>query len=146
MGHHRAFLHAGNLTYAAPSRLLPHRLLTPVPSLSAQTFAQRPGGPLWFGLPISNILNSVVSLTVKADSLTLVTNQAPGLVLSAALCTFNNASCGAFTALNQRGYVHAVFKNTGYIAASFTLEVGCGDGELEAQSVSGEGPSVWLSI
>lgn len=89
----------------------------------AQAFRPKSSGPLWFGLPIPETLNSLISLTVKADSLTLVANVAPGLVLSAVLCTFDNASCGSFTALNQRGYVHTVFKNIGTIDSSYTVEV-----------------------
>ncbi|KAK9799370.1 hypothetical protein WJX73_004741 [Symbiochloris irregularis] len=96
-----------------------------------QAFSKVQGGPLWFGLPITQILNSVVTLNVAADSLTLVTNQSPGLVLSAVLCTFNNASCGSFVALNQHGYVHVVFQNTGYIDASYTVELtNCSTGFL----------------
>ena len=40
-------------------------------------------GSLYFGLPVTSILNSVVTLTVDAGSLTLVQNVAPGKVVSA---------------------------------------------------------------
>ena len=101
-------------------------LIRPLP----QAFSKLQGGPLWFGLPLSSILNSVVTLNVAADSLTLVTNESPGLVLSAVLCSFDNATCGSFTALNQRGYVNVLFQNTGYIDASYTVEVSCCCGRL----------------
>ena len=68
-------------------------------------------------------LSSVVTLTVNADSLAMVTNQSPGQVISATMCTFNNASCGGFTALNQRGYLTVVLRNSGYIAAAYTVQV-----------------------
>ena len=41
------------------------------------------GGPLWFGLPITSITNSLVTINVVADSLELVTNESPGKILSA---------------------------------------------------------------
>lgn len=93
------------------------------PPAALQVFSKQSNGPLWFGLPVNNIMNSVVTLNVRADSLTLTTNTAPGAVISAVLCSFNNASCGGFTALNQHGYLHAVIQNTGYIDASYTVEV-----------------------
>ena len=40
-------------------------------------------GSLYFGLPVNSILNSVVTLTLDAASLTLVQNVAPGKVVSA---------------------------------------------------------------
>ena len=88
-----------------------------------QAFTKSTGGDIWFGLPVTATLSSVVTLTVNADSLTLVTNQSPGQVISATMCTFNNATCGGFTALNQRGYLTAVVRNSGYIAAAYTVEV-----------------------
>ena len=55
-------------------------------SLSAspgQVFYKVAGGPLWFGLPVTSISNSLVTLNVIADSLQLVTNLSPGKILSA---------------------------------------------------------------
>ncbi len=40
-------------------------------------------GSLYFGLPVTSILNSVVTLTLDAASLTLVQNVASGKVVSA---------------------------------------------------------------
>ena len=48
-----------------------------------QVFTKASGGPLWFGLPITSITNSLITLNVIADSLRLVTNQSPGKILSA---------------------------------------------------------------
>ena len=39
------------------------------------------------------------------------------------VCQFNNASCGVFQALAQRGYLTAIIKNTGSLATSFTISV-----------------------
>lgn len=46
-------------------------------------------GSLYFGLPVTSILNSVVTLTVDAGSLTLVQNVAPGKVVSAQASLFS---------------------------------------------------------
>ena len=48
-----------------------------------QVFTKASGGPLWFGLPVTSITNSLITLNVIADSLRLVTNQSPGKILSA---------------------------------------------------------------
>ena len=90
---------------------------------AVQAFSKSTGGDIWFGLPVTATMSSVVTLTVNADSLALVTNQSPGQVISATMCTFNNATCGGFTALNQRGYLTVVLRNSGYIAASYTVQV-----------------------
>jgi hypothetical protein len=81
------------------------------------------GGSLKFGLPITSILNSVVTLTVNADAVTLVDNVSPGKILSAQVCQFNNATCGSFQALTQRGYLTATVQNAGSIAAAFIVSV-----------------------
>ena len=51
--------------------------------LGMQAFYPVAGGPLWFGLPVTGITNSIVTLSVAADSLALVTNESPGKILSA---------------------------------------------------------------
>lgn len=51
-----------------------------------QVFYKVAGGPLWFGLPVTSISNSLVTLDVVADSLQLVTNLSPGKILSAQAC------------------------------------------------------------
>ena len=43
-------------------------------------------------------------------------------ILSAQVCTFNNVTCGSFTALNQRGYLKVQVENTGYIAAAYSVQ------------------------
>ena len=88
-----------------------------------QAFTKSSGGDICFGLPVTATLSSVVTLTVDADSLTLVTNQSPGQIISATMCTFNNATCGGFTALNQHGYLFVIVRNSGYIASSYTVQV-----------------------
>ena len=37
------------------------------------------------------------------------------------VCQFGNATCGGFTALNDRGYLQVALQNAGAIAASFTV-------------------------
>lgn len=81
------------------------------------------GSSLKFGLPITSILNSVVTLTVNADAVTLVDNVSPGKIQSAQVCQFNNATCGSFQALTQRGYLTATVQNAGSIAAAFIVSV-----------------------
>lgn len=80
-------------------------------------------GSLRFALPITSILNSVVTLTVNADAVTLIDNVSPGKILSAQVCQFNNATCGSFQALTQRGYLTATVQNAGSIAATFIVSV-----------------------
>ncbi len=79
---------------------------------------------LQFGLPVTSILNSVVTLTVNADAVSFVNNVSPGRILSARVCQFNNATCGSFQALTQRGYLTATLQNAGSVAATFIVSVG----------------------
>ena len=48
-----------------------------------QAFYPTAGGPLWFGLPVTAVTNSLVTLNVIADSLQLVTNESPGKIIYA---------------------------------------------------------------
>ena len=41
-----------------------------------QAFQLTQDGPLWFGLPVTQTQNSMLTLTVNADELTLVTDVA----------------------------------------------------------------------
>lgn len=91
--------------------------------LSLRPSAQAAGGSLWFGLPVTGIGNSLVSLSVVADALRLDTNASPGRVLSAQLCAFANASCGSLTALQQTGYLRAAVSNAGPLPSDFTVVV-----------------------
>eukprot|EP00210_Caulerpa_lentillifera_P005322 g5085.t1 len=89
--------------------------------------------------PVHGIRNSVVSLTASADHVQFVVHSSPGQILNAAVCAFNNASCGAFESLSDRGYLHVEIQNTGYIASEYTITVAnCSDGVLpiEAQRTS----------
>ena len=47
-----------------------------------QAFKKVASGPLWFGLPITQTLNSLVTLSVKADNLVYVVNASPGSILA----------------------------------------------------------------
>ena len=53
-----------------------------VSDAALQAFKKVAGGPLWFGLPITQTLNSLVTLSVKADILTYVVNSSPGSILA----------------------------------------------------------------
>ena len=85
--------------------------------------AQVAGGGLWFGLPVTGIGNSLMSLSVVADAMRLDTNTSPGRMLSAQLCAFANASCGSLTALQQTGYLQAAVGNAGMLPSDFTVVV-----------------------
>ena len=45
------------------------------------------GGSLYFGLPVTSILNSLVTMSVDASAVTLVQNASPGKILSALAST-----------------------------------------------------------
>lgn len=64
------------------------------------------GGSLYFGLPVPGIINSLVTLELNADSITLVQNVAPGTILSAqaSLIAFSSASCEELLVLT--GLIH----------------------------------------
>ena len=81
------------------------------------------GGNLWFGLPVTGIGNSLVSLSVVADAMRLDTNASPGRILFAQICAFANASCGSLTALQQTGYLLAAVQNAGTLSSDFTIVV-----------------------
>ena len=79
------------------------------------------GSSLAFQLPVTGALNSLVTLSVDAEALTLTSNEAPGRVLAAQVCAFANATCGSFQALTARGYLSATVLNAGSVAAAFTV-------------------------
>ena len=63
-------------------------------------------GSLYFGLPVTSLLNSLVTLTLSAASLTLVQNVAPGKIVSAQaslspkpmlLCKIKNSVPGIYS-------------------------------------------------
>ncbi len=45
------------------------------------------------------------------------------LCLRSQVCQFNNATCGVFQALTQRGYLTATVQNTGAVASGYYVEV-----------------------
>eukprot|EP00887_Chlorella_sp_A99_P005310 scaffold1.g5310.t1 len=80
--------------------------------------SQIPGGlQLSLSLPIATVKTSLLTITVKADDVVLVTNRSPAVV-----CTYN-AACGGFETLATSGYLHAEISNVGYIAADYTVSV-----------------------
>lgn len=48
-----------------------------------QAYNKVANGPLYFGIPLTNIQNSLITLSVKADSLSLVVNASPGKIMFA---------------------------------------------------------------
>ena len=66
------------------------------------------GGPLKFALPVTSQSQSVVTLTVAADSVRLVTNRSPGKVRHQVIQILEGASqtlrpCGGCWGLSREG-------------------------------------------
>ncbi|CAD7695017.1 unnamed protein product, partial [Ostreobium quekettii] len=78
-------------------------------------------GPLSFQFPVTQIRNSIVTLSVTADSLRLVIHASPGEILRAMVCVFANVTCGGFEALTDRGYLGVEIKNTGFIDSDYKV-------------------------
>ena len=52
-------------------------------AIFVQAYNKVANGPLYFGIPLTNIQNSLITLSVKADSLSLVVNASPGKIMFA---------------------------------------------------------------
>ena len=74
-------------------------------------------------VPSAQLRNSIVVLTLSADSIRFVVNYAPGHIVSASLINFNGNASSSFVALSGNGLLAATIVNTGSIAASFYLSV-----------------------
>lgn len=82
-------------------------------------------------LPLAGVRTSLVTLEVSADSLQLVTNLAPGKILSWQVCTFDNVHCGSFEAIAGQGYLEVEVQNIGSVPADFIVSaVHCSPGIL----------------
>ena len=82
-------------------------------------------------LPSSTLRNSVLTLTLAADSVRFVVNREPGFILSASLVDFGGNATGSFTALSGNGRVLVSFANNGTLAAGYFLNiVNCSDGVM----------------
>ncbi|KAG2447311.1 hypothetical protein HYH02_007641 [Chlamydomonas schloesseri] len=81
------------------------------------------GGPLSFALPVTSQSQSLVTLSVAADGVRLVTNRSPGKIAGAAVCRFAGTSCGGFEAVAARGYIYVNVSNTGRLDSDYTLTV-----------------------
>ena len=75
------------------------------------------------GLPSSQIRNSIVVLTLAADSIQFVVNYSPGRIVSASLVNFQGNATSSFVALSGNGLLSATIVNNGTIAASYYLSV-----------------------
>ena len=60
-------------------------------------------GPLYFGIPLTNIQNSLITLSVKADSLSLVVNASPGRIMDAQVGPAAAANDTAETRVKEAG-------------------------------------------
>ena len=83
-------------------------------------------------LPVEQLQHSVVTLTINAAEVRLVTNLAPGVIAAAAVCDFRSESCGGFQAGRDRGYLDVSVRNTGYIASDFLVAVANCSARVEA--------------
>ena len=74
-------------------------------------------------LPATQLRNSIVTLTLNADSVRFVVNYSPGRIISAQLVDFNGNTVGGFVALSGNGRLEATIVNNGTIDASYYLSV-----------------------
>ena len=74
-------------------------------------------------LPSSQLRNSIVVLTLSADSIRFVVNYSPGRIVSASLVNFQGNATSSFVALSGNGLLSATIVNNGTIAASYYLSV-----------------------
>ncbi|KAL4437103.1 hypothetical protein ABPG75_004242 [Micractinium tetrahymenae] len=77
----------------------------------------------FLSFPITAIKTSLMTLTVAADSVQFVVSRSPAAIESVQVCTFDGKFCGGFESLATRGYLLVDVKNTGYVAADFTVTV-----------------------
>lgn len=89
------------------------------------------GGDLSLRLPLTGLQTSLITLELNADEIQLVTNRAPGKIISSKVCRFNNVTCGSFQAITGRGYLHLQVQNSGELVAEFRASVvSCSEGIL----------------
>ncbi|GLI68375.1 hypothetical protein VaNZ11_012700 [Volvox africanus] len=99
------------------------------------------GGPMSFVLPVSSQSESVVTLSVAADNVRLVTNRCPGKLSNVRVCRFGNGDtsvCGSFES-GSRGFIRLEVANKGRLPADYTITVtNCSVNvrEIEARFVS----------
>ena len=74
-------------------------------------------------LPVEQLRHSVVTLSLDAAEVRLVTNLAPGEIAGAAVCDFQGSTCGGFQAGRDRGYLDVRVRNTGYVASDYLVSV-----------------------
>lgn len=74
-------------------------------------------------MPITQIRNSVVTLSVAADALRFIINASPGKILDAQVCRYANVTCGGFEAMTDVGYLNIEVENVGYLDADYTVTV-----------------------
>nr|6DBS_A Chain A, Hapless 2 [Chlamydomonas reinhardtii]6DBS_B Chain B, Hapless 2 [Chlamydomonas reinhardtii]6DBS_C Chain C, Hapless 2 [Chlamydomonas reinhardtii] len=102
---------------------VPLYMITRFTGGSDTTLQSFSGGPLSFALPVTSHSQSLVTLSVAADGVRLVTNRSPGKITGAAVCRFAGTSCGGFEAVAARGYIYVNITNTGRLDSDYTLTV-----------------------
>ena len=82
----------------------PHVSMQAVTSaILVQAYNKVANGPLYFGIPLTNIQNSLITLSVKADSLSLVVNASPGKIMFAQVSPAAAAIHTAETGVQEAG-------------------------------------------
>lgn len=85
--------------------------------------------------PVTQLRNTVVQLTLSADSVRFVVNVAPGYIAAARLVDFSGRNASSFAALSGNGRVLVSIANNGSLTAGFTVSVGdCSPGVSVFQS------------
>lgn len=95
-----------------------------------QAFKRTPSGPLWLGLPLPSTTASLVTLSVDAANVTLVTNAAPARLVNGSVCTGRQAAgspppavCGSFEALVSDATLAVTLVNDGVVDSDYTVAV-----------------------
>jgi hypothetical protein len=106
---------------------VPQRNLAALGLGQPQLHSALPGAPSpslkRLALPSTQLRNSIVVLTLAADSIKFVVNYSPGRIVSASLVNFQGNATSSFVALSGNGLLSATIVNNGTIAASYYLSV-----------------------
>lgn len=84
--------------------------------------APQPGSKR-LAFPVTQLRNTVVQLTLNADSVRFVVNVSPGFIAAARLVDFSGRNASSFTALSGNGRVLVAVTNNGTLPAGFSVSV-----------------------
>lgn len=84
--------------------------------------APQPGSKR-LAFPITQLRNTVVQLTLSADSIRFVVNVSPGFIAAARLVDFSGRNASSFTALSGNGRVLVAVTNNGTLSAGYTVAI-----------------------